>query len=218
MRRAILALILAALAWFPATPSAAQAPTVVHVWRANLDGDAHTENVRLMLRLEPNPFGGTLPIRRQWLEILDRVGGHFVIARISPIMDHLFPRWVRIGDFNGNGREQVFYHGFDGGAGAVLVFTGIRGWTGTAKQRLWSYAPPVPRAHPQRPPLPVRRRHADAREPGRRGHARPRGAPRAGRGRAERRGLLPQPAPDAQLSLRFRHRPVGALQDPLRHT
>ena len=24
------------------------------------------------------------------------------------------------------------------------MFAGIRGWTGTAKQRLWSYAPPFP--------------------------------------------------------------------------
>jgi hypothetical protein len=144
MRRAILALVFAGVLWFPATAAAAQTPTVVHVWRANLDGDAHVEHVRLMLRLEPNPYGGTLPIRRHWLEVVDRVGGHFVIARISPTMDHLFPRWVRIADFNGNGREQVFYHGFDGGAGAVPVFTGIRGWTGAAKQRLWSYAPPFP--------------------------------------------------------------------------
>ncbi len=59
MRRAILALTFAAFLWFPASAAAAQTPTVVHVWRANLDGDAHIEHVRLMLRIEPNPFGGT---------------------------------------------------------------------------------------------------------------------------------------------------------------
>ena len=144
MRRAILALTFAAVLWFPATAPAAQTPTVVHVWRANLDGDAHIEHVRLMLRLEPNPFGGTLPIRQHWLEVVDRVGGHFVVARISPLVEHLLPRWVQIGDFDANRRNQVFYHGFDGGAGAVPLFAGIRGWTGTTKQRLWSYAPPFP--------------------------------------------------------------------------
>ena len=59
-------------------------------------------------------------------------------------MDRLFPTWVRVGDFDGDGGERLFYHGFDGGAGAVPVFIGIRGWTGTAKERLWSYAPPFP--------------------------------------------------------------------------
>jgi hypothetical protein len=47
MRRAILALTFAAVLACPAT-AAAQAPTVAHVWRANLDGDAHVEHVRLM--------------------------------------------------------------------------------------------------------------------------------------------------------------------------
>src|SRR6185312_16258508 len=144
MRRAILALTFAAVLWFPATAPAAQTPTVVHVWRANLDGDAHIEHVRLMLRLEPNPLGGTLPIRQHWLEVADRVGGHFVVARISRLVEHLLPRWVQMGDFDANRRNQVFYHGFDGGAGAVPLFAGIRGWTGTTKQRLWSYAPPFP--------------------------------------------------------------------------
>ena len=202
MRRAIVASIFAAVLLFPASAAAAQPPTVVHVWRANLDGDAHVEHVRLMLQLEPNPFGGTLPIRRHWLEVVDRVGGHVVVARISPFVEHLLPRWVQIGDFNASGRAEVFYHGFDGGAGAVPVFAGIRGWTGTAKQRLWSYAPAVPGAHAQRPPLPVRLRHGRAREPGRRGHAGARGASRPGRGPAERARLLPEPAPDPQLPLR----------------
>ena len=49
------------------------------MWRANLDGDAHIEHVRLMLALEPNPL-----VRRP------------------------------------------------------------ASWTGTAKRRLWSYAPPFP--------------------------------------------------------------------------
>jgi hypothetical protein len=143
VRRAILALTFAAVLWFPAAASAS-APTVVHVWRANLDGDAHIEHVRLMLALEPNPFGGTVPIRKHWLEVVDRTGGHFVIATITPRIEHLLPRWVRIGDFNASGHPQIFYHGFDGGAGAVPVFDGIRSWTGTAKRRLWSYAPPFP--------------------------------------------------------------------------
>jgi hypothetical protein len=142
MRRAIVASIFAAVLCFPASAAAVQTPTVVHVWRANLDGDAHVEHVRLMLQLEPNPFGGTLPIRRHWLQVVDRVGGHVIVARISPFVEHLLPRWVQIGDFHASGRAEVFYHGFDGGAGAVPLFAGIRGWTGTAKQRLWSYAPP----------------------------------------------------------------------------
>jgi hypothetical protein len=144
MRRAILALTFAAVFVCPATAAATTGPTVAHVWRANLDGDAHMEHVRLMRKLEPNPYGGTLPIPRHWLQVVDRVGGHVVVTRISPFMEHLLPRWVRIGDFNAQGRALVFYHGFDGNAGAVPVFSGIRAWTGTVKRRLWSYAPPFP--------------------------------------------------------------------------
>ena len=144
MRRAILALTFAAVLVCPATAAAAKGPTIVHVWRANLDADAHIEHVRLMRKLEPNPYGGTLPIPRHWLQVVDRVGGHVVVTRITPFMEHLLPRWVRIGDFNARGRALVFYHGFDGNAGAVPVFSGIRAWTGTVKQRLWSYAPPYP--------------------------------------------------------------------------
>jgi hypothetical protein len=144
MRRALLALILAAVLAFPVPAAVAQAPTIVHVWRANLDADAHVEHVRLMRKLEPNPYGGTLPIPRHWLQVVDRVGGHLVVARISPFVEHLQRRWVKIGDFNAQGRALVFYRGFDGNAGAAPVFAGIRRWTGTAKQRLWSYAPPFP--------------------------------------------------------------------------
>lgn len=144
MRRVILALTFAAVLSVPAPAAAAQVPTVAHVWRANLDGDAHVEHVRLMRKLVPNPFGGSLPIPRHWLQVVDRVNGHLVVARISPFVEHLLPRWVRIGDFDRQGRGEVFYHGFDGNAGAVPVFAGIRGWTGTAKRRLWSYAPPFP--------------------------------------------------------------------------
>jgi hypothetical protein len=64
MRRALLGLIFAAVLASPAPAAAAQAPTVVHVWRANLDADAHVEHVRLRRKLEPNPYGGTLPIPR----------------------------------------------------------------------------------------------------------------------------------------------------------
>ena len=92
--------------------------------------------------IEPNPFGGTLPIPRHWLEVVDRAGGHVVVTRISPFLEHLRQRWVKVGDFNAQGRALVFYHGFDGNAGSVPVFAGIRGWTGTVKRRLWSYAPP----------------------------------------------------------------------------
>jgi hypothetical protein len=143
MRRAVLALTFAAVLWFPAS-AYAQAPTVVRTWRANLDGDPHVEHVRLMLALKPNPFGGTVPIRQHWLQVVDSVGGRVVKARITPIVEHMLPRWVRIADLNAAGRPEIFYHGFNGGAGAVPVFAGIRGWTGTTKQRLWSYAPPFP--------------------------------------------------------------------------
>lgn len=144
MRRALLALTFAAVLVCPAPAAATQAPTVVHVWRANLDADAHVEHVRLMRKLEPNPFGGTLPIPRHWLEVVDRAGGHVVVTRISPFLEHLRQRWVKVGDFNAQGRALVFYHGFDGNAGSVPVFAGIRGWTGAVKRRLWSYAPPYP--------------------------------------------------------------------------
>jgi hypothetical protein len=31
-----------------------------------------------------------------------------VVARISPFVEHLQPRWVKIGDFNAQGRALVF--------------------------------------------------------------------------------------------------------------
>jgi hypothetical protein len=96
------------------------------------------------LPLKPTSLGGTLPVREHWLQIVDRVGGHTVKVRISPVLEHLLPRWVRIGDFNAGGRLQIFHHGFDGGAGAVPVSAGIRAWTGAHKRGLWSYAPPYP--------------------------------------------------------------------------
>jgi hypothetical protein len=49
MRRALLGLIFEAALVSPAPAAAAQAPTVV-------------QHVRLMRKLEPNPYGGTLPI------------------------------------------------------------------------------------------------------------------------------------------------------------
>jgi hypothetical protein len=143
MRRTIVALTLGALLGLPAQ-AAASAPTVVHAWRVNLDGDAHVEHVRLMLALRPNPFGGTVPLRQHWLQVVDRVGGKTVTARVTPILEHLLPRSVRIGDLDAGGRPEIFYEGFNGGAGAVPVFAGVRAWDGTHKQRLWSYAPPFP--------------------------------------------------------------------------
>jgi hypothetical protein len=144
MRRSIAALALAAVVALPAQAAAAGAPTVVHGWRVNLDGDAHVEHVQLMLQLKPNPSGGTVPIRWHWLQVVDRVGGHTVKTRITPIVEHMLPRWIRIGDFNRDGRPEIFYRGFTGGAGAVPVYAGIRGWTGTHRRRFWSYGPPFP--------------------------------------------------------------------------
>jgi hypothetical protein len=141
----ILALALGIVVGLPGQASAtAAAPTAVHVWRVNLDGDAHIEKVQLMLALKPNPFGGTVPIREHWLEVVDSVGGHTVTARISPMLEHLFPRWVQIGDLNAQGRPEIFYHGFNGGAGSVPVSSGIRGWNGAGRIRYWSYSPPYP--------------------------------------------------------------------------
>ncbi len=143
MRQAILALTVAIGLGLPAQAAAAT-PTVMHAWRVNLDGDAHMEHVRLLLGLRPNPAGGTVPIREHWLQVVDRVNGHTVKVRISPILEHLMPRWVRFGDFDVHGRLQIFYHGFNGGAGAVPQYAGIRGWSGTHKQLFWSSAPPFP--------------------------------------------------------------------------
>jgi hypothetical protein len=214
VRPAILAPIFAAVLASSAPAAAAQAPTVVHVWRVNLDADAHVEHVRLMRKLDPNPYGGTLPIPRHWLQVVDRVNGRLVVTRISPFLEHLMPPWVKIGDFNAQGRPLVFYHGFEGNAGAVPVFAGSR-WTGAAKQRLWSYAPPYPvlmhNGHRYR--YDFGQRHA--REPGRGRHARAGGAPRAGRGPAERARLLPEPDPDPQLPVQVRRRRVGAVPPSL---
>ena len=51
---------------------------------------------------------------------------------------------MRFGDFGADGRVEIFYHGFNGGAGAVPVYAGIRGWTGVHKHRFWSFSPPYP--------------------------------------------------------------------------
>lgn len=139
MRRLILALTLVAGLAFPA--AAAAAPVVVHDWSVNLDADPHMEHVQLVLA---TTGGGADEVRTHWLRIVDRVGGRRLTVRISPVLDHLRARWVTFGDFAARGRLQVFYHGSDGGAGAVPVFAGIRGWSGTSKRLLWSYAPPYP--------------------------------------------------------------------------
>ena len=142
MRRLILALTIAACGLsFPA--GAAAAPLVVHSWRVNLDADAHMEHVQLVVSDTAGAHAGP-PVRTHWLRIVDRVAGRTVTVRISPMLDHLQARWVTFGDFDVHGRLQIFYHGFDGGAGAVPVFAGIRGWTGTGKRLFWSYAPPYP--------------------------------------------------------------------------
>jgi hypothetical protein len=138
-----LAVGLLALAALPAGAQA-KAPTVVHTWRVNLDSDPHIERVRLMLALEPNPYGGTVPIQRRWLQVVDRVGGRVVKARITPVVEHMQPRWIHIEDLNARGRPEIFFRGFIGGAGAVPVYAGIRGWNGTSTHRFWSYGPPFP--------------------------------------------------------------------------
>jgi hypothetical protein len=127
-----------------AAPAYAQTPVVVHGWLANLDSDPHIEHVRLMLAYKPNPFGGTVPIKQHWLQVVDRVGGRVVKVRITPIVEHMRPRWIRIEDLNAHGRPEIFYQGFNGNAGSVPVYAGIRGWNGTSKHRFWSYAPPYP--------------------------------------------------------------------------
>ena len=97
-----------------------------------------------MLQLEPNPFGGTLPIRRHWLQVVDRVGGHGS-SRGSPRSSSTCSRaGCRSATSTRAAAPRSSTSGFDGGAGAVPLFAGIRGWTGTAKRRLWSYAPPFP--------------------------------------------------------------------------
>jgi hypothetical protein len=141
VRRLLLALAFGVLLGVPAVADAAT-PTVVHGWRVNLDGDAHLEHVRLMLAFKPNPFGGTVPIKQHWLQVVDRVGGQVVKVRVTPIVEHMQPRWIRIQDLNGRGRPEIFYRGFNGGAGNVPLFACIRGWNGTSKRRFWSYAPP----------------------------------------------------------------------------
>src|SRR5690348_13432184 len=113
---------------FPAVAHA-QSATVVRGWPVNLDSDPHIEHVRLMLAYKPNPFGGTVPIKQHWLQVVDRVGGRIVKVRITPIVEHMLPRFVKIGDLNGGGgRPQIFYWGNNGNAGAVPVYAGIRGW------------------------------------------------------------------------------------------
>jgi hypothetical protein len=141
VRRLTLALTLAAVLAHPAAATAA--PVVVHDWRVNLDADPHMEHVQLVLATTTRSGGGG-EVRTHWLRIVDRVGGRTVTERITPVLDHLRARWVTFGDFDARGRLQIFYHGFDGGAGAVPVFAGIRGWTGTGKRLFWSYAPPFP--------------------------------------------------------------------------
>jgi hypothetical protein len=141
VRRLTLALTFAIALAFPA--QAAATPEVVHAWRANLDADPHMEHVRLVVS-ETASAGGGAPVRKHWLEIVDRVAARTVTVRISPELDHLRARWVTFGDFAARGRLQLFYHGFDGSAGAVPVYAGIRGWTGTGKRLFWSYAPPYP--------------------------------------------------------------------------
>jgi hypothetical protein len=95
-----------------------------------------------MAAYKPNPFG--VRIKMHWLQVVDVVGGRTVKARITPFIEHLHWRWVRIANFNARGRPEIYYEGFTGGAGAVPTYAGIRGWNGSGKHRFWSYAPPYP--------------------------------------------------------------------------
>jgi hypothetical protein len=117
------------------SPVSAQALTVEHVWHVNLDGDRHVEQVRIVSHtVSGMPWF--------WLQVVDRVHGRRVLARVSPSVENLQPSLVRITDMNGlPTRNEIFYVGFVATTGGP-VYAGIRNWSGSRKHRLWSYRPP----------------------------------------------------------------------------
>jgi hypothetical protein len=125
--------------WLVAVPPAS-AVTVVRTVPANLDGDGHIERVQLMKGTRPNPYGGTMPLAVRFVRVLDRVKGQRVTERVSPRLEHIpRHRGFAVRDLAGDGRREVFYRGFNGGAGAVPVYSGVRRWTGRRPLTLWAY-------------------------------------------------------------------------------
>ncbi|HEX6702837.1 MAG TPA: hypothetical protein VF101_19070 [Gaiellaceae bacterium] len=122
-------MIALALALVVATPG-----RVVESFAVNVDADPQLERLQTVEVVHPNPYGGTKPLRRRYVRIVD--GTH--TARISPVMDyvrahvvtHLEPPFGR----------GVWYDGGTGNGGAAPRALGLVAWTGRRPHVLWWYA------------------------------------------------------------------------------
>jgi len=136
-RGLVAAALLAVVISIVAAPGVQAAVHVRHVWRVNLDGDAHVERVRLV------DNGKSIFDQRSWLQVADRVAGSRLIVAVSPRIQFLRRRDVRIGDLNAHPRRpEIFYIGTTGGTAGSPTYAGIRNWDGHTTHRLFTYAPP----------------------------------------------------------------------------
>jgi hypothetical protein len=134
-RRRWLAVLFAAC--MPAlAPISAQALTVEHVWRVNVDGDRHLEQVRIVRA------GGDAGLPQYHLDLVDSVHGRRVVVHLSPPVDSMSASDVIIRDLNNlPRRKEIFYQGTRGTAGGP-TYAGIVGWDGGWLHHFWTLAPP----------------------------------------------------------------------------
>jgi hypothetical protein len=115
---------------------AASGPRIVSSTAANLDGDAHRELVQTVEVLRPNPYGGTEPLHRRFVRVVDESGGRSFSRRISPVVDFVDTRVVALARPI---RRGVWYEGFVGNGGAAPRAFGLVTWSGGGAHALWQY-------------------------------------------------------------------------------
>ena len=117
---------------------AATSPRIVSSIAVNLDGDAHRELVQTVEVLRPNPYGGTQPLHRRFVRVVDESGGRSFEQRISPVVDFVQARIVT--NLAPPVRRGIWYDGSTGNGGAAPRAFGLVTWTGGVAHTLWRYA------------------------------------------------------------------------------
>jgi hypothetical protein len=113
-------------------------PRIVSSTAVNLDGDADRERVQVVEVVQPNPYGGTQPLHRRFVRIVDESSGHPFEQRISPVLDFVQARVVA--NLAPPRRRGVWYEGATGNGGAAPRAFGLVTWTAGRAHVLWRYA------------------------------------------------------------------------------
>jgi hypothetical protein len=104
----------------------------------NLDRDAHRELVQTVEVTRPNPYGGTEPLHRRFVRVVDVSGGRTVATRVSPVLDYVTATVA--GSLAPPFRRGIWYDGSTGNGGAAPRAFGLVTWTGGRAHALWRYA------------------------------------------------------------------------------